>query len=280
MNYVGYNTFIQDIKGFASTMPRKYYDAIIAIPRSGLMPSAIIAFELDVPVFTPNELLNNNYFNSNRMGLKEHDIKCVLVIDDTVCSGKTLDKVQNILKDISNIKVEYGAIYVTESSLTRVHRCHKILSLPRLFEWNIMNCAYLKHAAVDIDGVLCKDPDFIEVTTIDGVEKIRKHILNAEPQYIIRYPILALVTNRLEKYREETENWLKKHNIRYKYLIMSSYKNAEERRQAGKHGEYKANAMIRVGAKYFIESSAAQAEVIHKRTKRPVFCVDTKQMYG
>lgn len=52
-------------------------------------------------------------------------------------------------------------------------------------------------------------------------------------RYLPSHPIKALVTSRLEKYRPETEEWLRRHGVVYEQLIMLDLPSAAERRQAG-----------------------------------------------
>ena len=60
---------------------------------------------------------------------------------------------------------------------------------------------------MDFDGVLCRDPT--EEENDDG-DKYRYFIANVEPIFKPSVEIGWIVTSRLEKYRDLTENWLKK----------------------------------------------------------------------
>jgi len=91
--------------------------------------------------------------------------------------------------------------------------------------------------------------------------------------------ISYLVTSRLEKYRKETELWLKKNEIDYEKLIMLNLPSKEERLKLGAHAEHKANAYKKSGLELFVESDPKQAFDIHQITKKPVFCVNNNKMY-
>ena len=51
--------------------------------------------------------------------------------------------------------------------------------------------------------------------------------------------------------------------------------NKDTRIRWGHHGEYKAACMLKHGGTFFIESSPQQAEIIAKRTLRPVICIES-----
>ncbi len=84
---------------------------------------------------------------------------------------------------------------------------------------------------------------------------------------------MAIVTGRLERFRPQTEAWLRRHGVEYGSLVM----NPGDR----KHAEFKADAYRSLGgALGFVESSRQQAAEIHERTGRPVLSVETWQMLG
>ena len=131
--------------------------------------------------------------------------------------------------------------------------------------------------AYDIDGVLCKDPT--DEQNDDG-ELYKEFLLNADPLYITKYEIGALVTSRLEKYRKETETWMKNHNVHYQKLYMLDLPSKEERIKQNAHTKIKSEIyMQRDDLILFIESSARQAEIIAKTTHKDVICVENGKLY-
>jgi len=279
INFIKYNELIDDSKILSQKIPRNY-DVIVAIPRSGLIPASIIGFQHNIPVITVNEFINNiinghgNRLKRNFKGI----INKILLVDDTTSTGNAMNEAVNKIKPVcskNNIEFETCTIYSLHSS-KNINFTHKIINNPRLFEWNIFNSGHLLTACVDIDGVLCEDPNFIE-----SGDNFRPHVINAKPKYLLGRPTLALITNRLEKYREETKIWLKKHNIEYKHLIMSNFKTPEERRiNASKfgYGHMKAQKMKELGGQWFIESSIQQAKQIKNITNVSVLCTDNMIM--
>ena len=268
-NYITYARLIADTLLLAKRIPNKY-DAIIGIPRSGLIPAAIIGFHFNLPVITPSEFVSNQYINSNR--IKKSELKRVLLVDDSIGSGRTLKKNIDLIKGVD---IDTAVIY-TNAKIHKLTYTFRQIIDPRIFQWNVLNHGHLKTACVDIDGVLCKDPTIIEDD--NKPNEIINHIINAEPLHVPKLPIFAIITNRIEKYRPETVGWLAKHNIKYEQLIMSHYNTAKERRnnfhRIGGNGIWKGTECQRIGGAWFIESSYPQAIQIRNIIKSSVFCTD------
>ena len=90
----------------------------------------------------------------------------------------------------------------------------------------------------------------------------------------------GIVTCRLEKWRSETEAWLRKHNIEFGSLTMMQYPTAVARRKAGNYGKWKGTVFAGSEAPLFIESSVRQARNIHAVAKKPVVCTETMEIFG
>jgi uncharacterized HAD superfamily protein len=103
-------------------------------------------------------------------------------------------------------------------------------------------------------------------------------LLNAAPLYIPGSRIGTLVTSRLEKYRAETETWLKNHGVAYDKLVMLDLPDMKARQKANCHGSHKANEFKNSKYNLFVESDLKQAIEINKLTKKPVFCTENFQM--
>ena len=90
----------------------------------------------------------------------------------------------------------------------------------------------------------------------------------------------AFVTYRLEKYRPETEQWLKKQGIAYRELIMFDAPDREIRAKMESSPDYKARIYGNASwAHLFFESSKAQAIRINKLTGKPVFSYEDGKLY-
>ena len=256
-------------------------DLIIGIPRSGLMAANILAIHLHLPVTDLNRFLDGKTISSgDRLNGVEKDsgtFKHALVVDDSLNTGKSMKRAMSKLHgSLSDTRFTTTAVYMNPSSVTESDIYLELCPVPRVFEWNIMNHQYLKQACVDIDGVLCADPTPDE--NDDGENYIR-FLENAKPLLRCRKKIGYLVTNRLEKYRSHTENWLMGHGIKYDHLIMQNLPDQETRRKLNNYGRYKAEAYIKYDhTKIFIESSYKQAREIAELSGKMVYCVDRRVM--
>lgn len=145
-----------------------------------------------------------------------------------------------------------------------------------MFEWNYLHHKLLENACFDIDGVLCNDPT--PEQNDDGkkyIEFIRNAPLRVTPTFKIGY----LVTSRLEKYRKDTEYWLKKNNIQYEHLIMMQFKTKEERIKSGSHGKFKGENYKKFeNTNLFVESELHQAVEFAEISGKVVFCTENQSV--
>jgi uncharacterized HAD superfamily protein len=83
----------------------------------------------------------------------------------------------------------------------------------------------------------------------------------------------------LEKYRVETEAWLKQHGVKYKELIMLDLPSAKERnfKAVVKH---KTEAIRQADMEWYWESNWNEAEQIHRKAHVPVLCVSRMHLVG
>lgn len=260
-------------------------DLIVGVPRSGLMAASLISLYLNLPLTDIDSLLEGNIYKAGDTKKKDNWItkpekaRKILVVDDSSMSGNTINKIRGRLKGTKYEKnIVFLVIFVTEKSKKLPDMYFDVCEWPRMFEWNFMHHkGLLKNACVDIDGVLCQDPT--EEENDDG-PKYKKFITTVKPRVIPSAKIGWLVTTRLEKYRKETEYWLKKNHIEYDHLIMMNLKSKEERLKLGNHGKYKGEEYKKIeDALIFIESSVHQAPVIANVSGKPAFCVDNSKLY-
>jgi len=257
---------------------------IVGVPRSGILPASILALQLNIPFTDVLGFKSRRIFDSGRrLILNEHEktineAKKILVIDDSVASGREINRIKAILsKDKHAGKIIYSAVFVAEDKTQDVDFYFDICPLPRVFSWNIFHHSSLKNACVDIDGVLCVDPTNEEN---DDADNYRKFILHAKPLFLPSVEIGALVSSRLEKYREETVKWLAVHNVKYRELHLLNLKSKEERQKLCSHGKYKGEIILNLEwADYFIESAAWQAEAIADISMKPVICTQNNKLY-
>ena len=283
MNFKSYSDLSADIKDNLHIISDKDFDLIVGIPRSGMVPAYMLALYLNIDVldlakFCENaELTRGNTRNAKHAIRRAWDARRVLFVDDSILSGRSFaDAVQKVPADC-HCRIETLAIYSSEKFRQDVDYTFSYLPMPRIFEWNVFHHQALSDACVDIDGVLCVDPT--ELQNDDG-ECYRQFLLNAQPLFIPTAPISVLVTNRLEKYRSETEFWLKQHGVEYDKLVMLDLPSKAERQRLGIHAKNKADYFRSSNHQLFIESEAKQAQYICKRASKAVYCVDNGEFYS
>lgn len=278
MNFRNYQNLSKTIK---SILPKiADVDLIVGIPRSGMVPAYMTAAFLNRYVCSLDEFIEGFNFSKGSRKIQPREIKKVLIVDDSVGDGTEMARVREKLKGFDKkYELVFMAVYVTETGKDKVDVYGEICPQPRIFQWNYLYHPYAASVACyDIDGVLCIDPT--EDENDDG-EKYRKFLLNAEPLYLTNYKIRALVTSRLEKYRPETEAWLKKHNVQYEELYMLDLPNKEARIKAGAHAPFKAEIYKKLkDTKIFIESSSRQAGEIFRLSGKNVICTENDAFFS
>lgn len=277
MNYRNIRNLNDVILKNLSIIPRDF-DLIVGVPRSGMLPANLLSLYLNRPYTDIHSFMNGHIYKAGARG-QFFDIKAfkkILVVDDSIASGSALKECKENLKDLSaEFDIKYCAVYVVPGKEKMVDYYFEVVPLPRYFQWNILNHTTLEKACFDIDGVLCADPS---AEQNDDGEKYIDFILNAPPLFIPGSKIGTVVTSRLEKYRKETEYWLKKNNIKYNDLVMLDLPDMAARQRANNHGGHKAQAYMSKPYVLFVESDLTQAIQINKIAKKPVLCTENFEM--
>ena len=253
-------------------------DAIIGVPRSGMLPAGIIATTLHFPLYSISKHGVISCGSGNRFKDSEQDFKHALVIDDTVCRGSAMKRTKGYI-DGGKHSWQYttACIYASPGHQHHVDIACKQLDDPHYLEWNFFNSGFVRTAAFDIDGILC--PDVPRGHDDDG-PKYLEYLENAPVKYAIRNGVAnTLITARLEKYRAVTESWLEKQGIRFRRLVMGPWQNNRERAADGEVVQYKADAYRRSRCSVFVESDDCIASRVAKLTKKPVICPATERVY-
>ena len=203
LNYKTYQDLILDIKKNLYKIPTNI-DLIVGIPRSGMIPACMLGLMLSKPVCTINEFLSNtfNVDSTHRIQLNNNTIQNVLIVDDSILTGKSFKETQAKLEKINiQYSIIYLAIYYKDDTYKNViDLALEKVATPRLFQWNYLNHVFLQDATFDIDGVLCKDP--MPNENDDG-EAYKHFLINAQPLFIPQYKIPYIITSRLIKYEKE-----------------------------------------------------------------------------
>lgn len=257
-------------------------DMIVGIPRSGLLAANILALQLNLP------LLDLDAFLEGRIPRVGRTVRStmkwdggttatkVLIVDDSILTGKSLVAVRDeVAARRPDAEVIYCAVYGSKPHHPEVDLCLATVNHPRVFQWNLMRHNVLDDACFDIDGVLCHDPT--KDQNDDG-PLYTEFLTSARPLLLPGVRIRHLVTSRLERYRTETEAWLRAHNIDYERLWMLDLPSAEERRRKGAHASHKASIYKETGASLFVESEDAQAQEIASLSQRPVLSIEGQRI--
>lgn len=254
-------------------------DLVVGVPRSGMLPAMMIALYLNKRVTDIDSFIDGKIYKAGERSqyISNKAIQKVLIVDDSVSTGSAIGKAKKKIQDASlSYQFIYLAPIVTTESKGLVDIYLEIIDDDRIFEWNLFHHAMLQYACLDIDGVLNVDPIF-EVDD-DGPNYI--HFLeNAKPLFIPTAPVDTLISCRLEKYRQYTEQWLQKYNIQYNHLVMLDLPSKAERMKWNKHGLYKAQYYQQHNELcFFIESSREQAQIIALNSHKPVLCVEYNEL--
>ena len=282
MNYKSVADLNADIIQGLHLLPQDV-DLIVGVPRSGMLAASILATHSHLPLIDVDGFIQSRpaWFgwtkrlsDRNRPELWEKSTDAIrpLLFDDSFCSGKTMDEAMSLLKRAGCHHDFYkGVAYINHENKGCVDFYLQVVNLPRVFEWNLMNHSIMEHSCVDIDGVLCRDPTESEN---DDSDNYLDFLLNVPARHKPSIEIGRLVTSRLEKYRKQTEQWLKNNNIQYDELIMLDLPSAEERRRQGTHGSFKASVYKDSKARLFVESSYKQSMEIAELSGKPVLCYE------
>ena len=155
-------------------------DLIVGVPRSGMIPAYMIGLFINKRVCSLNELLEGILpgYGKRIPGEQDNDIRNILIVDDSICTGRAILEVKEKTKNLKGYNIEYLAIYTNNVRNDLVDYTFEYVATPRLFQWNYMNMVWTQRSCFDMDGVLCVDP--VEDENDDG-EKYRNFILNAKP---------------------------------------------------------------------------------------------------
>ena len=287
MRYIRLQDLCSTIRNNIYKIPHDV-DAVIGVPRSGMIAASIVSEYLNVPLGDVNTFKDLKYVSGgDRLSLiKRTSTHKILVVDDSVFSGKSMRETKEKLKNVEGYEFIYCVVYLEGDKgekeidlyLEDMRHEDKGWNNICLYEWNIMNHYgfVMEKIMWDLDGVFCVNP-----LRDDNEEEYLEFIKNATPLFTPKVRLNKILTYRCNKYRKETEEWLAKNGIRYNLLGMVAADNYIQRHQiAPSSAEYKANIYKQDDAQLFIESEANQAEQIWKLAGKPVLCIENNYLYG
>jgi hypoxanthine phosphoribosyltransferase len=278
---------VEDTARLCSHLPGDI-DAVLGIARSGLLPATQIAVMLHRPLYSvgtfeadPAQILHSGG-GWRMLGTLPHPRlaapRRLVIVDDTAWHGIAMDHVRRLAaRRWPDAEILTAVIYAHPQTLHLLDFVACSYDGPHYLEWNLFNTSHTDPAVggglvSDLDGILC--PDFTSEEDDDGPRYL-KAIHDALPtQRPNRRPIPVIVTARLEKYRAETEAWLRRAGIRWQRLTMGDWKTLQERNRGWPENvvRLKSEAYLASGFNLFVESEPFLARRIHQRTGKPVLC--------
>ncbi len=249
--------------------------AIAAVPRSGYIPASICATSLGLPMYhiIGDELVLASA-RSDFGGLRMNDYASdprenIAVIDDTVCTGAAMAKIKEKFPNVTT-----ACVYTSHQAEDRVDLYAETLEIPHILEWHFFNSPFVEKTLFDLDGIFCQD---VPIEVCRDEDAYIDFITNVDPIYSripSNYTCYGIVTGRLEKYRDITEKWLEKNNIKFKDLIM--FPTQREKERDNNHivevAKYKAKFYSISKARFFVESNPQEASLIYKGSTKNVIC--------
>jgi hypoxanthine phosphoribosyltransferase len=261
---------VEDVHKILPRIPRDV-GIVYGISRSGVLPATIIATNIGaelgiisgIPLYNPR---HSHYGGLQPVGKK------VLLVDDSICTGTSLEYNKKLL----GVDCITCVIYTNSLCRDSVDIYGEVIDSARFFEWNLLRNLSTPLFSFDMDGVLCADPTAYDN---DGPE-YENAVINALPLYIPQTKIRMICTNRIERWRQQTEAWLKKYSVQYDKLIMQPYSTAVERRHCSNPAEYKAKHFIEEReSPLFVESNMAQAKTIWIKSQKPVLSIEGMKLF-
>ena len=283
MNYRSVNDLSTLTNRFASKVPPDV-DLVVGIPRSGMLVASIVALKLNLPLTDLYSFERNDELKKGHRRTYKHDAlelpqqaKKILLVDDSIASGGSMRDAVNKVNDIYAGAVLTMVAFAQRNNADAVDIVLETVEQPRVFEWNIMHHPLISYACLDMDGILCVDPTRAQN---DDEVNYREFLNSAKPLFIPSVEVKHLVASRLEKYRPETEAWLERHGVRYQHLHMLDLPGAAEPRRLNIHKQFKADVYRNdPHAVLFIEYKESHAREIVRLASKPVFCLETNEMY-
>lgn len=271
--YTSVDTFSRQCVKFARSLPA--VRAIAGVPRSGLLAATLMATELNCPMIPIESLMNGEIpeppVPRRGRGSRFDGRGMILVIDDNCSSGRVISSLRPKLHPDVKIGVILGNSNADFVHLPIVRDVHQS------YQWTILHDDNAEWTLTDLDGVLCEDWTGGDET--QNLSKYLEFLQTAKPRRVPSYPLMGIVTNRLEQHRSHTEEWLTRHGIRYRQLIMSQHSHFSSRDAANDAAIRKAEVYVAMPkARLFIESCGKQAREIRRLSGRPVLSIEDNHL--
>lgn len=259
-------------------------DLIVGVPRSGMIAALMLSELTQKPVADVETFMAGQMMECGGRGglMPKRDIRKVLVLDDTVFYGRSITDVRARLAPLADrYTLIFGCIYTcgeNSRKLVDLYFDDVESNPPVAYEWNILHHyeTLTEQTMWDIDGLLCKEPPWDCYK-----EQYEAYLRDPVPMVIPTTRIGAIVTYRLEKYRNVTEEWLGRMGINYGSLIMYPAETSEERNRTCPPYRFKADIYKEFPwAMLFYESNDDQARNIARIACKPVFSYESGRIFN
>jgi hypothetical protein len=224
------------------------YDAIYALPRSGLLPATALATRLAMPLYamTPHgpQPLNHGYRSAANW--KNHRPTRPVILDDTAFTGHATRPYRD--------RYPTATVYTTDPSLV-THYAY-ILPPPHWLDWHYWHSPHMQNAILDLDGIITAN----------------------QTGRLLRRPVapMAICTARGPEYAHETRQLLHRLGLAHVPLHMAPDATIYDPEQAA---QYKATIYAQSRATQFAESEDPIAQRIAQLAHKTVICPTTATVY-
>jgi len=291
MIFIGANKLANDVRRNSWKLIEYNFTGIIGIPRSGMLLATMLSEELHIGVCSYNEFLDNLgqefvFYRHGKRPIEHPSTETYLVVDDSCYNGSCGNYVRALRdlfpnkKFISYVGYLEGPCRLYKPDLWMCDIRKEALNDPELpvalYYYNILDNYWNFKYLFDIDGVVCLDPP-----SDQNIELYEEYLNKPIPLHIPFTPSnnsLSFCTYRLEKYRSQTESFLRAQNLSIKDLYMYNAETISERNKVSS-STYKGLIYKNNNYKIFIESNDKEAQEICEISKKPVFCYETGRMY-
>jgi hypoxanthine phosphoribosyltransferase len=252
----------EDVFGLAvdwTDMLPKDFDCIIGVPRTGLLVANVLSSKMNKPLSTADDFVRGIVWYS-QASKTPTVFKKVLVVEDAVNSAKAMKAdVEKLKRYDSSMEIKTGCLFVSNQEMKDFIDYYYATTCNAPAEWHMHSFFKNTKLAVDLDGVICDEK-------------------SNNPLLIPAFDVEAIITARLENERSDTEAWLKRHGVGYKQLIM--FQGLAVDRTFRNIADYKAKAILQMGAEWFWESDYDLAEEVCYLLKIPVYCPTNRTIYS
>lgn len=273
--YYVYDDLIHYARQLASTIAQDIEILGIAgVPRSGMLAASAAAIHLGVPLYEARADGVRDMCHGRRLDNIKQNGR-IVVMEDSLNTGRRFEQLKRRLGS----RCVYSSVFATPQSVSKADYVAVELALPHWFDWWLFGSRHLNMARVglDFDGILCSDCPAEKDTDDEQYSHWMSNVLPIRHAWPYGAPVI--VTGRLEKYRQTTEDWLRRNRQKIGTIAFGQWQTMAERRRGG-IAMHKARMAKEMKLTAFIESDSRQAQQIAEIAKIPVACPEARTVYG